>query len=90
MARSVRFLGGLSLLVVLMSLTSCASWSETNQSMLNFYYPHASSETLNLSPHEHQHAVSKVIDRDNRALIEDLDLLFLTERPTRLHRWHSP
>jgi hypothetical protein len=30
-----------------------------------------------------------VAEHDARALIEDLDLLFMTDRPSRLSRWHD-
>ena len=46
-------------------------------------------ETLSESSDEHYHRVGMILDRDRRALAEDLDLLFLTERPTRLSRWHG-
>ncbi|UCE58751.1 MAG: hypothetical protein JSU63_15060 [Phycisphaerales bacterium] len=52
-------------------------------------YPHAMSPTLGQSPHEHYQGISNIAARDRRALIEDLDLLFLTDRPSRLSRWHD-
>jgi len=52
-------------------------------------YPHASMETTSETSREHYERVSSIIAADRRALAEDLDLLFQTERPTRLTRWHS-
>ncbi len=52
-------------------------------------YPHSRTETLAQDSHEHYHTVSMSADQDRRALAEDLDLLFMTDRPTRLSRWHS-
>ena len=53
------------------------------------YYPHSRLELLGESPDEHHHRVVRIADRDRRALAEDLDVLFLTDRPSRLTRWHS-
>ena len=53
------------------------------------FYPHATKGTLAQSPHEHYQFVSNIAAQDERALIDDLDLLFQTDRPTRLTRWLS-
>ena len=53
------------------------------------FYPHATIATLALSAHEHYLYVSNIAAQDERALIDDLDLLFLTDRPSRLTRWLS-
>lgn len=45
--------------------------------------------TLTHSTADHMHTINTVIDRDTRALFDDLDLLYMTERPTRLTRWHD-
>ncbi len=52
-------------------------------------YPHAPRATLTQSPHEHYQSISNIAAQDRRALIEDLDMLFLTDRPGRLTRWHE-
>jgi len=52
-------------------------------------YPHSRMDTLAQDPHEHEHSVSMSLEQDRRALAEDLDMLFMTDRPTRLTRWHS-
>ncbi len=51
--------------------------------------PHAGFETLGETGAEHRERVSAVADQDARALVEDFDLLFMTDRPTRLTRWHG-
>ena len=51
--------------------------------------PHARLETLGETSEEHRERVSAVADQDARALVEDLDVLFMTDRPTRLTRWHG-
>lgn len=51
--------------------------------------PHTCMETLAEEPDEHYHRSSMILERDRRALAEDLDLLFMTDRPTRLSKWHS-
>ena len=52
-------------------------------------YPHSTSGTLGLSPHEHYQRISDLAAHDRTALIEDLDILFMTDRPGRLTRWHD-
>lgn len=51
--------------------------------------PHTCMETLTETPDEHYHRSEMILDRDHKALAEDLDLLFMTDRPTRLSRWHG-
>lgn len=72
-----------------LGLAGCASWAKHQSSTVGFNYPHGRAETLTQSPHEHYQMMSRISAQNTRALIEDLDLLFLTERTTRLTRWHS-
>ena len=51
--------------------------------------PHARKATLTLSAEEHFQRVSEIARRDKTALMDDLDMLFMTDRPTRLTRWHD-
>lgn|GEM_PF-1961984 len=53
------------------------------------YYPHSKMQTLTQSGKDHEHSVIQVLRQDERSLAEDLDLLFMTDRPSRLNRWHS-
>ena len=53
-----------------------------------FFNPHADNETLGQTAHEHERDMTRVAEHDRRLLIEDLDLFFQTDRPTRLTRWH--
>ncbi len=46
--------------------------------------------TLTQSAGDHLHSIGTVIDYDRRAIFHDLDLLFQTERPSRLSRWVDP
>ncbi len=55
----------------------------------SWMYPHRCMETLAETHDEHEHRVEQVLEQDRRALAEDLDILFQTDRPTRLTRWHS-
>lgn len=71
------------LLGVLFGVTGCMGAKST------WMYPHAETETLGQTPDEHHQQVSSVLEQDRRALNEDLDLLFMTDRPTRLTRWHG-
>ncbi len=52
-------------------------------------YPHAYRASLSETKEEHAHRVRQVKRRDRRALTEDLDLFFMTDRATRLTRWHD-
>jgi len=74
----------LALVVVgALGVVGCASPRSTV--MLN--YPHAMQGGLTQSPHEHFQTVSNIAAHDGRALIDDLDLFFMTDRPTRLTKW---
>ncbi len=55
----------------------------------HWMYPHREMETLGETCDEHEHRVDRALDQDKRALAEDLDLWFQTDRPTRLTRWHA-
>ena len=88
MLRFVRCTLAVSLLVALI-LPGCAASADSPRSLLLLNYPHATQETLTQSGDEHLQAVSNIAERDARALVEDFDLLFMTDRPTRLTRWHS-
>lgn len=74
----------ISLCGLLLAGVGCLSADQVHN-----YYPHASSETLSQSGKDHEYSVVRVIRRDKLSLVEDLDLLFMTERPSRLNRWHS-
>ncbi len=78
----------LGALAVLMS-SGCASPTRSHRWNILLNYPHAEKGTLSMSSEEHFQEISNVADRDARALYDDLDLLFMTDRPTRLTRWHS-
>lgn len=52
-------------------------------------YPHAGMESLSSTSAEHRQAGWAAAERDRKALAEDLDLLFMTDRPTRLTKWHD-
>lgn len=43
-----------------------------------------------MTKEEHNQAVIRIADQDRRAFIDDLDIVFMTDRPTRLTRWHTP
>jgi hypothetical protein len=45
--------------------------------------------TLTQTSREHSRQVKTVASHDARALVEDLDIFFQTDRPTRLTRWHD-
>ncbi len=47
------------------------------------------SGTLTENYTEHMHRLTASVDHDGRALMEDWDLLWQRDRPTRLSRWHD-
>lgn len=51
--------------------------------------PHGTTETLTMTPLEHHQKVTSIAAQDAKMLAEDLDLLFMTDRPGRLNRWHT-
>ncbi len=65
-----------------LGLTGCASKTATM-----IYYPHATSANMTQTSLEHYQSIVDVVARDKRALIDDLDMFFMTDRPTRLTRW---
>lgn len=84
MARLTRFSFGACCCAALLALVAC-----NRPSLLGVNYPHARHATLSESGDEHFQRVSRIADTDRLLLQEDLDLLFQTERPTRLTRWHT-
>jgi len=88
MTRFIRCMVVVCILVALMQ-SGCASWSETQRATVGVNYPHSRGETLTESPHEHHRRIAASSAHDTRALVEDLDLWYLTDRPTRLTRWHD-
>jgi hypothetical protein len=45
--------------------------------------------TVTQSSEEHMHSLAGVVEHDARALVEDLDVFWQRDRPTRLTRWHE-
>ncbi len=88
MARFIRCMVCACVLLAL-ALPGCALWAKTQGAAVGLNYPHTWGETFAQSPRERYQNVSRVAAYDARAIVEDLDLLFLTDRPTRLTRWHD-
>ena len=61
----------------------------TNPKFQSWPYVHSCTETLGETPEEHHHRTRKVADRDAKALAEDFDIFFMTDRPSRLNRWQD-
>jgi len=83
MQRIARF--GLLVLVV----TAAGAAGCTSRASQLWVHAHRHAETLGQTAEEHNQMVIQVADQDRRALVDDLDLVFLTDRTTRLTRWHS-
>ena len=86
MARLARFFVAVSLLA---TLWGCTAYTRAPKATVWWAYPHAHEPTLTQTSQEHSQAAYKVAYRDARALVDDFDLLFMTDRPTRLTRWHD-
>ncbi len=65
-----------------LGLAGCASKTATV-----IAYPHSTLTNMTQSPHEHYQSIYDIAAQDRRALVDDLDMLFMTDRPTRLTRW---
>ena len=70
-------------------LSGCAVLTRTPQALVPLIYPHATEATLTESSRDHYQRVSSIARQDARALGNDLDLLFQTDRPSRLTSWHT-
>lgn len=49
----------------------------------------AGQESLSQSADDHYESAHNVHRHDGRALVEDMDLITMTDRPSRLTRWHD-
>lgn len=88
MTRSLRCIVAGALLLML-AVPGCAVLTRSPRATVLLNYPHATEANLTQSPHEHFQHISNIAAQDGNALVEDLDLVFMTDRPTRLTRWHS-
>lgn len=84
-SRCLASLGVLSLLIA----SGCATSLGARNYPLVWGNPHAASETLSQTPEEHYQRIARIRAHDARALSEDLDILFMTDRTSRLTRWHD-
>ncbi len=77
--------------VALLVLVLATAWTIGCTSRVSQLWVHAHrhGESLTQTGEEHNRAVIEAVDQDRRALMDDLDLLFLTERTSRLTRWHA-
>ncbi len=83
MQRIARF-GLLVLVLAAAGMAGC-----TSRASQLWVHSHRHTEPLGQTGEEHNQFVIQVVDHDRRALIDDLDLLFMTDRTSRLTRWHS-
>ncbi len=61
----------------------------TSRASQLWVHSHRHLETTTMTAEEHNQAVIRIADHDRRALADDLDLIFMTDRPSRLNRWQS-
>ncbi len=83
MQRIVRF----GLLVLVVAATGMAGC--TSRASQLWVHAHRHGATLGQTSEEHNQQVIQIVDHDRRALIDDLDLVFMTDRTSRLTRWHA-
>jgi hypothetical protein len=82
---SCRKLLALSLaLLALPLLAACSS-----EKYVDTWYPHADNPGFGETDEEHFQRVVRIENARRATLTDDLDLLFMTDRPTRLTRWHE-
>jgi len=79
---------GLSALLGL-AASGCGWTTKVRQDYQPYLYPHLRAETSTQTAEEHERTVRSVVRRDAIGLMDDLDLLFMTDRPTRLSKWHD-
>ena len=79
----------LACFVSVLAASGCATSAGAKGHPLVWTNPHAATETLAESPDDHYNRVSRSIEHDRLGLTEDLDLLFMTEKTSRLSRWHG-
>jgi hypothetical protein len=65
-------------------LPACSS-----EKYVDTWYGHADNANMGETGDEHFHRVVRIEDTRRAGLQEDLDLLFMTERPSRLTRWQE-
>ena len=56
---------------------------------VNTFYPHSRAETFGQEGKDHHQSILQITRWDERSLIEDLDLFFMTDRSSRLTRYHT-
>ena len=74
---------------MIMVATMAAGWGCSSRAQMDWLYVHKNMETTGETPEEHRERVYRTLEQDRRMMADDLDLLFMTERPSRLTRWHS-
>lgn len=88
MARSVRC-SVLVCLLVSLAAAGCATVSSVHEAPSGWLYPYANMPTAAEFGDDHAQRIARILALDRRLLAEDFDLVFLTERSTRLSRWHD-
>jgi len=82
---SCRRLLALALAVLALPMISACS----SEKFVDTWYPNADNPGIGETGDEHFHRTVRIEDSRRAELSEDLDLLFMTDRPSRLSRWHT-
>jgi len=75
--------------LAILAASGCATSAGAKGHPLVWTNPHAATETFAEAPDDHYNRVSRILEHDRLGLTEDLDLLFMTEKSSRLSRWHG-
>ena len=85
-----KILGGLAGLLGVVILSGCAVtqgssvyWNEVGDRTV--YQDTDSTQT----PGGRLHTIKRSVDQDAKSIIEDIDYVTLTDRPSRLSQWHE-
>jgi hypothetical protein len=79
-----RILLALCGLLALPLLPACSS-----HEFVDTWHFHADNPGMGETGDEHFHRVVRIEDTRRAGMTHDLDLLFMTDRPSRLTRWHE-
>lgn len=51
--------------------------------------PHVHEQALAKDGCDHRYQLQSVSTQDQRGIVDDLDMIFMTDRPSRLNKWHD-
>ena len=76
-------------LVATWGLAGCASAGNAHDASSTWAYSYGQQWTLAEEQDDHDYRIAHIRVLDKRALAEDIDLLFMNDRSSRLTLWHD-